>query len=60
MLGVTVQTIRNWESGRTAPRGANLMLLHTFARGRAPVEPGLTSATDEELMAEVTRRMKGP
>lgn len=58
MLGVRVQTIRNWESGRTAPGGAQLMLLHAFADGRAPIEPGLSTATDEELMAEVLRRMK--
>lgn len=58
MLGVRVQTVRNWESGRTTPGGANLMLLHAFADGRAPVEPGLSTATDEELMAEVMRRMK--
>jgi len=58
VLGVQVQTIRNWESGRTHPQGANLMLLHVLARGDAPVEPGLSTATDEELLREVMRRMR--
>lgn len=58
ILGVQVQTIRNWESGRTQPGGVQLMLLHAFAEGKAPIEPGLSQATDEELLAEVMRRMK--
>lgn len=58
ILGVRVQTIRNWESGRTQPGGAQLMLLHALAEGKTPVEPGLSQAADEELLEEVMRRLK--
>lgn len=58
LVGVSVQTIRNWETGRTRPMGANLLRLQALADNDSPEwRHGLILASDEALIEELRRRM---
>ena len=58
-LGVDTKTVNNWETGRTSPRDREPALLrlldgHFSMHG----EPGLSSATDAQLLAEIAKRFE--
>lgn len=54
-LGVTLRTIGNWERGATVPKNRQAAIRAFLAPRDAP-EPGLHSASDAELLAEIARR----
>lgn len=56
LLGVHTRTVSNWETGKTYPQPAHLMQLQALEQGKVP-NRSLYSATDEELLLEISRRM---
>lgn len=54
-LGVTQRTVGNWERGATVPKSRAAAIRAFLAPGNA-YEPGLHSASDAELLAEIARR----
>lgn len=55
-LRVSMRTVGNWERGATVPLN-RLAALREFLRPeREEDEPGLRSASDAELLAEIARR----
>lgn len=54
-LGVTLRTVGNWERGATVPRNRLARLRDVFP-GQQQEEPGLRSASDAQLLAEIARR----
>lgn len=53
-LGVTMRTVGNWERGATVPKSRQAAIRAFLAPSED--QPGLHSASDAELLAEIARR----
>src|SRR5699024_10914959 len=60
-VGVTLRTVGNWERSNTAPRDrlpALRSVLGDYLKASEAQSPRLRIASDEELLAEVARRIR--
>jgi transcriptional regulator with XRE-family HTH domain len=56
-LNVSLRTVGNWERSETSPRGALARIVDLLGPLEEPPAGGLRAYADEELLAEIGRRL---
>jgi transcriptional regulator with XRE-family HTH domain len=57
-VGANLRTVGNWERGTTTPRNSEARIRSVLGLDEADTSPRLRSATDRELLNEISRRLE--